>query len=103
MDETDWDKYGTGNYEKCADCMVHSGFEATAVVDAVKRPWKALAVQMRGPRTEGEMAPEIDLTNQRPADYVFSRHVEKAMAEMAHEPKRGAKHGGTAPPAVAAE
>ncbi|TDH61607.1 adenosyl-hopene transferase HpnH [Dankookia rubra] len=103
MDETDWDKYGTGNYEKCADCMVHSGFEATAVVDAVKRPWKALAVQMRGPRTEGEMAPEIDLTNQRPAEYVFSRHVEKAMGEMAHEPKRGAKHGGTAPPAVAAE
>jgi hypothetical protein len=82
---------------------VHSGFEATAVVDAVKRPWKALAVQMRGPRTEGEMAPEIDLSKQRPADYVFSRHVEKAMAEMAHEPKRGAKHGGTAPPAVAAE
>jgi hopanoid biosynthesis associated radical SAM protein HpnH len=103
MDETDWDKYGTGNYEKCADCMVHSGFEATAVVDAVKRPWKALAVQMRGPRTEGEMAPEIDLTNQRPADYVFSRHVEKAMAEMKHEPKRGAKHGGTAQPAAAAE
>ena len=60
--------------------MVHSGFEATAVVDAVKRPWKALAVQLRGPRTEGEMAPEIDLTNQRPAEYVFSRHVEKAMA-----------------------
>jgi hopanoid biosynthesis associated radical SAM protein HpnH len=103
MDETDWDKYGTGNYEKCADCMVHSGFEATAVVDAVKRPWKALAVQMRGPRTEGEMAPEIDLSNQRPADYVFSRHVEKAMAEMKHEPKRGAKHGGTAQPAEAAE
>ena len=24
MDETDWDSYGTGNYEKCADCMVHS-------------------------------------------------------------------------------
>ncbi len=104
MEETDWDKYGTGNYEKCADCMVHSGFEATAVVDAVKRPWKALAVQMRGPRTEGEMAPEIDLTNQRPADYVFSRHVEKAMAEMAHEPKRGSKHGGSGDtPAVAAE
>jgi hopanoid biosynthesis associated radical SAM protein HpnH len=104
MEETDWDKYGTGNYEKCADCMVHSGFEATAVVDAVKRPWKALAVQMRGPRTEGEMAPEIDMTHQRPADYVFSRHVEKAMAEMTHEPKRGAKHGGSGDtPAVAAD
>ena len=31
MEDTDWDAYGTGNYEKCADCMVHSGFEATAV------------------------------------------------------------------------
>ncbi len=31
MEETDWDAYGVGNYEKCADCMVHSGFEATAV------------------------------------------------------------------------
>ncbi|NOG69998.1 adenosyl-hopene transferase HpnH [Roseicella sp. DB1501] len=108
MDTTDWDKYGTGNYEKCADCMVHSGFEATAVVDAVKRPWKAMAVQMRGPRTTGEMAPEIDLSRQRPAEYVFSRHVQKAMSEMAHEPpkgaKRGAKHGGSGEsPAVAAE
>jgi len=25
METTDWDRYGTGNYEKCADCMVHSG------------------------------------------------------------------------------
>jgi len=102
METTDWDRYGTGNYEKCADCMVHSGFEATAVMDAVKRPWKAIAAQLRGPRTEGEMAPEIDLSNQRPAEYVFSRHVQQAMAEMAHEaPKRGAKHGGTAPPMAA--
>ncbi|WP_149538196.1 adenosyl-hopene transferase HpnH [Siccirubricoccus phaeus] len=109
METTDWDKYGTGNYEKCADCMVHSGFEATAVVDTVKRPWKALAAQLRGPKVTGEMAPEIDLTNQRPAEYVFSRHVEKTMAELAHDapskraPVKGAKHGGTAPPAVAAE
>ncbi|HEY0582775.1 MAG TPA: adenosyl-hopene transferase HpnH, partial [Chloroflexota bacterium] len=29
MDETDWDAYGTGRYEKCADCMVHSGYEAS--------------------------------------------------------------------------
>ena len=45
MDETDWDSYGTGNYEKCADCMVHSGFEATAVQDAVRHPLKALRGQ----------------------------------------------------------
>ncbi|MGA8013237.1 MAG: adenosyl-hopene transferase HpnH [Candidatus Acidiferrales bacterium] len=32
--ETDWDRYGTesGN-PKCANCMVHSGYEATAVND----------------------------------------------------------------------
>ncbi|MBD0270314.1 MAG: adenosyl-hopene transferase HpnH [Acetobacteraceae bacterium] len=112
METTDWDKYGTGNYEKCADCMVHSGFEATAVVDAIKKPWKAAAAQLRGPRTEGEMAPEIPLEGQRPAEYVFGRHVQQAMAEMAHEAPsapaakhRGAKHGGTtaAAPTVAAK
>ncbi|HEU0215083.1 MAG TPA: adenosyl-hopene transferase HpnH [Stellaceae bacterium] len=82
MEETDWDSYGTGNYEKCADCMVHSGYEASAVVDTVKRPWKAVAVALRGIKTEGEMAPEIDLGRQRPAQYVFSNHVEKAMAKL---------------------
>src|SRR5262249_28989115 len=25
METTDWDSYGVGNYEKCANCMVHSG------------------------------------------------------------------------------
>jgi hopanoid biosynthesis associated radical SAM protein HpnH len=101
METTDWDKYGVGNYEKCADCMVHSGFEATAALDAINRPWKAIAAQLRGPRTEGPMAPEVDLSRQRPAEYVFSRHVQQVMEEMAHEPKKGAKHGATAPQAAA--
>ena len=61
MDETDWDLYGTGNYEKCADCMVHSGFEATAVQDAVRHPLKAFASQPARDRVEGAMAPEISL------------------------------------------
>jgi hopanoid biosynthesis associated radical SAM protein HpnH len=82
MDDTDWDRYGTGNYEKCADCMVHSGFEASAVTDAVKRPWKALKVALAGVRTEGPMAPEIPLSNQRPAEYVFARHVQQKLAEI---------------------
>ena len=85
MTETDWDAYGTGNYEKCADCMVHSGYEATAVMDAVKRPLKALGVAMRGIRSEGAMAEEIPLDRQRPAEYVFSRHVEQAMARLTAE------------------
>ena len=84
METTDWDKYGTGNYEKCADCMVHSGYEATSVMDAVAHPLKTISVFLNGPRTEGPMAPEIPLDKQRPADYVFSRHVEQKMAELAH-------------------
>ena len=82
METTDWDKYGTGNYEKCADCMVHSGYEATAVTETVRKPWRAAAQAMRGIRTEGPMAPEISLEGQRPAEYVFSRHVEKAMTML---------------------
>lgn len=100
MEETDWDSYGTGNYEKCADCMVHSGYEATAVMDAVKRPWKALWAALRGPRTTGPMAPEIPLEGQRPAEYVFSRHVEQALAEEQERQKRERER---AAPQIAAE
>ncbi|MGE5476884.1 MAG: adenosyl-hopene transferase HpnH [Bacteroidales bacterium] len=70
MEQTEWARYGTGAYEKCADCMVHSGYEAAAVADAVRHPLKALAVALRGPRTEGGMAPEIPLDGQRPAEPV---------------------------------
>ena len=82
MEETDWDAYGTGNYEKCANCMVHSGFEATAVTETVRRPWRALGVALRGVRTEGEMAPEIPLDGQRPAVYVFESNVSRKISEM---------------------
>jgi hopanoid biosynthesis associated radical SAM protein HpnH len=90
MEETDWDGYGVGNYEKCADCMVHSGFEATAVQDAVRNPLKAALVTLRGVRTEGPMTPEIPLDEQRPAQYVFSSHVERMMADI-HEREMLAK------------
>jgi len=82
MDETDWDAYGTGNYEKCANCMVHCGYEATAVQDAFANPLKALAVSLRGVRTEGKTAPDIGLDRQRPAQYVFSQHVERKLEEI---------------------
>jgi hopanoid biosynthesis associated radical SAM protein HpnH len=82
METTDWDKYGTGNYEKCADCMVHSGYEASAVAETVRKPWRAAAQVMRGIRTEGPMAPDISLDKQRPAEYVFSRHVETALKRI---------------------
>ena len=85
MDSTDWDKYGTGNYEKCADCMVHSGYESTAVMDAVKSPIKTMMTAIRGPKLDGPMAAEIPLAGQRPADYVFSKHVQDKMAELKHK------------------
>ncbi len=83
MEETDWDAYGTGNYEKCADCMVHSGYESTAVMDAVKSPLKTLGVALRGPKLEGAMAPEIPLEGQRPAEFNFATHVQAKLDEIA--------------------
>jgi hopanoid biosynthesis associated radical SAM protein HpnH len=68
MEETDWEHYGTGRHPKCADCMAHCGYEPTAVNDAVAHPLKALWVALRGPRTEGPLAPELpDLTGEQAA------------------------------------
>ena len=64
-----------------------AGFEATAVMDSVKRPLKAVQAALHGPKTEGDMAPEISLANQRPAEYVFSRHVENRMTKIDEEAK----------------
>jgi hypothetical protein len=82
MEGTEWEKYGVGKYEKCANCMVHCGFEGTAATDSIKRPWKIAAVAMKGVKTEGPMAPDISLANQRPAEFTFSRHVEHKMSQI---------------------
>lgn len=82
MEKTEWDKYGTGRYEKCADCMVHCGYEPTAAEDAASHPLKTLMVALRGPRTDGPMAAELDMSAQRPAEYVFSDHVEQTLADI---------------------
>ncbi|MEE9551896.1 MAG: adenosyl-hopene transferase HpnH, partial [Gammaproteobacteria bacterium] len=59
MEDTEWENYGTSHNPKCANCMVHCGYEATAVDDTFKHPLKALKVFLQGPRTEGPMAPEL--------------------------------------------
>jgi hopanoid biosynthesis associated radical SAM protein HpnH len=87
MEDTNWDNYGVGNYEKCADCMVHSGFEASAVKDTIRRPWVAARVALFGPRVEGPMAPDIPLDKQRPAEYVFSRNVAQKLSEIKAQPR----------------
>jgi hopanoid biosynthesis associated radical SAM protein HpnH len=82
METTDWDSYGTGRYEKCANCMAHCGYEPTAAEASFANPIKSLWISLRGVRTEGPMAPEISLDGQRPSQYVFSRHVEQALAKL---------------------
>ena len=79
MEETDWNSYGTGNYEKCADCMVHCGYEPTAVLDTLNHPLKALKTALFGVNTEKTMAPEIPLAGQRQAEYIFEDVIEDAM------------------------
>lgn len=61
LEETDWDNYGKGRNPKCTNCMVHCGFEASAVNDTFKHPLKALKVALHGPNTEGPMAPEFPI------------------------------------------
>jgi hopanoid biosynthesis associated radical SAM protein HpnH len=34
MEETEWEKYGHRNHDKCKDCTAHCGYEATAVEDS---------------------------------------------------------------------
>jgi hypothetical protein len=82
MDTTDWETYGTGKYEKCADCMAHCGYEPTAANAALLNPLKAMWVALRGVRTTGPMAPEINLDQQRPAQYIFSSEVQKRLSEI---------------------
>jgi hopanoid biosynthesis associated radical SAM protein HpnH len=61
LEETDWNAYGTGNNPKCANCMAHCGYEATAVNDTIDHPLKALRVFLRGPKTDGPFAPELPI------------------------------------------
>ena len=88
METTDWDSYGTGRYEKCANCMAHCGYEPTAATAALKNPWQALKVALRGVRTTGAMAPEISLENQRPAQYVFEKQVERTLTQIREDKAR---------------
>jgi hopanoid biosynthesis associated radical SAM protein HpnH len=82
IETTDWDSYGTGRYEKCANCMAHCGYEPTAADAAIAHPLSALKLAIKGIRTEGEMAPEIAMENQRPAQYVFDGQVEQKLSEI---------------------
>ncbi len=51
IDKTPWEKYGRGRDPRCADCMVHVGYEPSAVLGAHRKlgdNWKMLSWQMSG-------------------------------------------------------
>ena len=85
MEGTDWEQYGVGKYEKCANCMTHCGFEGTAATDAIRHPLKMFNVGRKGVRTEGPMAPDVDLTKARRAEDVHAVQVEQALARIESE------------------
>lgn len=58
LDDTPWEDYGSVKNPKCANCMAHCGYEATAVEDTMAHPLKAFWTKIRGPRTKGPMVPE---------------------------------------------
>jgi hopanoid biosynthesis associated radical SAM protein HpnH len=82
MDTTDWDSYGTGAYEKCANCMAHCGYEPTAAQAMMDHPLQAAMIAWKGIKTAGPMAPEISLEDQRPAQYVFDGQVQQTLSQM---------------------
>jgi hypothetical protein len=35
MEKTEWERYGTGKDPRCANCMVHCGYEGTALNESM--------------------------------------------------------------------
>jgi hypothetical protein len=62
--------------------MAHCGYEPTAAHATLSQPLSAMWTALRGVRTKGPMAPEIPLQAQRPAQFVFSRHVEHMLSDI---------------------
>ena len=51
MEKTPWEKYGPGRDPRCEDCMVHVGYEPSAVLGANRKlgdSWKLLTWQVTG-------------------------------------------------------
>ena len=51
IENTPWEKYGRGRDPRCQDCMVHAGYEASAVLGGNKKlgdTWKMLRWQFSG-------------------------------------------------------
>ena len=74
MESTHWERYGSGRNPKCDNCMAHCGYEGTAVEDTFSHPLKALKAFLRGPDTEGPMAPELPILYERTGEVRADDH-----------------------------
>jgi hypothetical protein len=53
LEQTPWEKYGRGRDPRCEHCMVHVGYEPSAVLGGNRRlfdSWKLLKWQLSGSR-----------------------------------------------------
>jgi hopanoid biosynthesis associated radical SAM protein HpnH len=86
LEKTDWGHYGTGSGNpKCANCMLHSGYEATAVNDtfsSLKGLWDTVRATFGG--TYPNAAAQAALGPERLA-------ADPALVQMNQEPAAG-KH-----------
>jgi hopanoid biosynthesis associated radical SAM protein HpnH len=81
IEDTEWDNYGVGRNPKCANCMMHCGFEPTAIDDTLVHPIKALLVALKGPRTKGPMLPELPVEySKQPMPVEKDEHMVKFVA-----------------------
>jgi hypothetical protein len=81
--------------------MAHCGYEASAVTDVFTNPLKAASVAIKGPRTEGAMAEEIDISKSRDPDFFHDTHVSEMMKKL-HADKKNEANESPIPSAGAA-
>ena len=62
--------------------MAHCGYEPTAADAMMKRPLQAALIGLFGVKTAGPMAPELDFSKQRPAQYMFDGQVQQKLSEI---------------------
>ena len=93
LEDTEWEKYGhaSGN-PKCEDCMVHSGFEATAAADSM-RPRQHRPLDQRRARALGFGSP----TSSEPNPSLCLHELRRSLNQKRRRPKH--RSGGGVSPA----
>lgn len=82
IEKTDWKQYGTGNYDKCNDCMTHCGYEPSAISETYSKPFSALLKKFVGIKTTGSLEVDHSLLASRPAEDLHDKIVESKMYEL---------------------